>query len=874
MRLRLFSRFALGVLLASFLSPFVVHAQFGADSREAQRETQENRQEQRRLDAVTQNRCCLCRRAEEGFCTRLTGIISCDAFRGGDQYAQLSSVQTHLLDGFVCSDATSTACDAPIGGPLGELNGAATGRSGSVAAPAGGAASTPAAPATAPICPHVYPSLGEAVGSLSSSGAAERAAQPEEAPFVSITPQLGVSIPGLSFSPARKQGDLVYVPFLAQYIAAVERYAVGLAVIAAVIMVVYGGLRYLLGSAIQDVSEGKRIITDALVGMLIALGGYLILNTVNPNVLDLPEIKLGYINPAFWGENIGAYPSAESGTSACRCAPIPPEVNEARVLPVPCFQQCGSGWGSQAYGPNLLLPSDPVPANLSAAVGKPACTGAQHTSGPEACVGTMCQGACGPTSLAVVLGYYGASSREGSPVTPIEAARYLIRSGQRPFNGGTVGICSSIFSQEFPGYRCTDLSNVPSPAATQRIIQEIRAGHPVIFHCAECRIRTADGREIAGTGGGHYMVFTGVSEDGNILSVHDVGWGPPRGAIAMRVADLNAPHTFSSPDSQGRMVSHTGSVSSAYLVTPVNTSQAPPSASCQGRARRSSRGADGKIVVIPFTYCPGGACDSLYRANEASIIMDSSWLKQSNPAFRVFMYIHGLNRGGTGAAGANKWKTILANYPGERSVPLLIIRPHNYGGTNSTLFQRLNTQEVLEQALQALRSYRTESGTTIGSFTVRDVAISAHSSGICGGSFARAAATHYSYGGQSVATRGLVAFDAYGDCSLDAPSFVNPTGIAYIMNPDSRGMGNVSGRPFASTMAARHGMSGGSDDKRECPAFAREDGVTHCWTKAQSSSGNGYPASQNGWTLFETTLGHDASVDRVAGYALRAFYGN
>lgn len=835
---------------------------------------QEQLAQQQRQNAEAQNRCCKCVRREESFCTRLTSVVSCDAFRGGPQYAQLSSAQTQLLENFTCTEIPSAACDA-YAGPMVAIP----------ASPAPAAPTTPAQPATseaaapAQVCQRTFPSLGEAVATINGATSTSEVVGPTTPEFESITPILGVDIPGLSFSPARKEDGLVYVPFLAQYIAAVQRYAVGLAVVAAIIMVVYGGFLYLLGSSIQDVSTGKTIIANALTGMIIALSGYFILYTVNPNVVTLPEIKLGYINPAYWGENQGAYSTTQAGTSPCRCAPIPSEVNEARVLPVPCYNQAAGAWGPMAYGPNLLLAGESVPRNLQEAVGKPACDGRQS----NACVGTFQQGACGPTSLAVVLGYYNAMSREGSPVTPIEAARYLIRAGLRPFNEGTRGICSPQFTENFPGFTCENLSGIPSLAGLQRIIQEIRAGHPVIFHCNKCRVRKADGRIMAGTGSGHFMVFTGVSEDGNILSVHDVGWGPPDGAVAMTAADVANPHSFSAIGlHDGVMKTYVNaSVTEAYLVKPIDPTRLPTSNSCQGRARRNTTrsSSDGKILRIPFTYCPRGTCDgTLYKQNEASIIVDSSWLKQPNPAFRVFLYIHGLNFGGTGESGSSKWKRILADYPGAANTPILIIRPHNYGRTNDTLFQNMNAQEVLTQALQALRNYSVHQGSTqtIGSFTVRDITITAHSSGICGGHFARAAQQSYSYNGQSVPIRGLVAFDAYGDCSLDRPSFVNPTGVAYIINTDigNHGMGRVGSGSFAPTVASRHGMTGGSVERTECPAYAREDGVARCWTKTQSTSNNGYPAANNGWTLFETTLGHDPSVDRVAGYAMRAFYGS
>lgn len=77
------------------------------------------------------------------------------------------------------------------------------------------------------------------------------------------------------------------------YIAVLFRYAIGLAGTAAVIMIVYGGFLFLLGSAMDDVGKGKQVIQDALIGLLLVLGSYLILATVNPNTLSLklPDIR-------------------------------------------------------------------------------------------------------------------------------------------------------------------------------------------------------------------------------------------------------------------------------------------------------------------------------------------------------------------------------------------------------------------------------------------------------------------------------------------------------------------------------------------------------------------------------------------------------
>jgi hypothetical protein len=116
-----------------------------------------------------------------------------------------------------------------------------------------------------------------------------------EIPFTSITPQLGVEIPGLELSPAIKSGETVSLPFLAQYINAAYRYMVAIVLIVSIVMVVYGGFRYLVGASMGDVKAGKKIIMDALGGMLIVLGAYMILNTINPETLNLKVLSLAFV---------------------------------------------------------------------------------------------------------------------------------------------------------------------------------------------------------------------------------------------------------------------------------------------------------------------------------------------------------------------------------------------------------------------------------------------------------------------------------------------------------------------------------------------------------------------------------------------------
>lgn len=121
-------------------------------------------------------------------------------------------------------------------------------------------------------------------------------AVPEEQPFEPITPELGVPIPGLHFTAASRDGGIVSIPYLAQYIQASYKYAVAIALIAAIVMVVWGGFRYLLGSAdIGNLQRAKEIIRDAIAGMLLIIGAYLILQTVNPATTELRNLELSSV---------------------------------------------------------------------------------------------------------------------------------------------------------------------------------------------------------------------------------------------------------------------------------------------------------------------------------------------------------------------------------------------------------------------------------------------------------------------------------------------------------------------------------------------------------------------------------------------------
>jgi hypothetical protein len=62
---------------------------------------------------------------------------------------------------------------------------------------------------------------------------------------------------------------------------------IGLIAVGAVVMIVMGGIEYMTSELISSKQAGRERIVNALLGLLIAVGAYVLLNTINPQLLDM-----------------------------------------------------------------------------------------------------------------------------------------------------------------------------------------------------------------------------------------------------------------------------------------------------------------------------------------------------------------------------------------------------------------------------------------------------------------------------------------------------------------------------------------------------------------------------------------------------------
>lgn len=120
---------------------------------------------------------------------------------------------------------------------------------------------------------------------------------------------------------------------LSQYIEAIFKLLIGISAGLAVIMITVGGIEYLSTDAIGGKSEGRERIQHALLGLLLAISAWLILNTVNPSTLffnfnpaPVAPISGGTVGTSTPINNNGAFgvQTCIAGRETENCLVLPP----------------------------------------------------------------------------------------------------------------------------------------------------------------------------------------------------------------------------------------------------------------------------------------------------------------------------------------------------------------------------------------------------------------------------------------------------------------------------------------------------------------------------------------------------------------------
>ena len=308
-------------------------------------------------------------------------------------------------------------------------------------------------------------------------------------------PQPRITIPGLDFSelstdpddfvtegigPDGRYNRYLNIPFLGQYIGAIYRFGVITLGVAAIAYLFRGGLIIAMsGGRAEDMTQAKDVIRRGTVGLLIGIGSYIILFTINPELVRFQNLRVQYIQGVDIVDVVGDLTQDLAADELNDNIPFNPQGQ----INVPYFSQRG----------------DRTPFGACSDVG---------------------YSGCGPTSLAMVLKYYGWDVTPGIMATQWAALGYRRCKNPPPeFNiakGKTsCGGCSNHgHNGMFTNKQFLSKYKMKSEFLgrnKEKVLARLKAKIPVIASTRGPSVFTKKA---------HLLVLTGVNDDGTI-SIND-----------------------------------------------------------------------------------------------------------------------------------------------------------------------------------------------------------------------------------------------------------------------------------------------------------------------------------------------------------------
>ncbi len=101
---------------------------------------------------------------------------------------------------------------------------------------------------------------------------------------------------------------------IGEYFNVIFLIAIGLCGVLAVIMIVIGGIQYMGDESVFGKTQAKERITKAILGLIIALGAFALLNTINPELLGGGGLNIKQVTAEIEGDTDAPVTMGSSGT--------------------------------------------------------------------------------------------------------------------------------------------------------------------------------------------------------------------------------------------------------------------------------------------------------------------------------------------------------------------------------------------------------------------------------------------------------------------------------------------------------------------------------------------------------------------------------
>jgi hypothetical protein len=310
--------------------------------------------------------------------------------------------------------------------------------------------------------------------------------------FTPTVPLLSIPIPNVTLTAEQATGGLFKANFIAQYVTGVYKFAVGIASVIAAVMMMIGGFKWLTaGGDAGRVTAAKENIKNALIGLALSLGAYVILYTVNPDLVEFKGLDIQVVQRIDYVENETLpedQPETEPRTAATAGNNNVPYLNQGSYADVP----------------------------YKSSVHEPVCE-----TQPDGTKYTIKSSGCGITSASMVIAYQtGLGGSEAANLPPKLAELAHKTKEARDCNPPTCSKCNGTSFAAFkPALEDEYDVKVTFPGTDRkRIIKLLQQGKPLIANVGPSLF----------TKGGHYIVLTGVSSDEKTIAVNDPGRRPSR----------------------------------------------------------------------------------------------------------------------------------------------------------------------------------------------------------------------------------------------------------------------------------------------------------------------------------------------------------
>ncbi len=149
---------------------------------------------------------------------------------------------------------------------------------------------------------------------------------------------------GFTYTPLEQIPGATGATTLPDYVSGIYKFGIWTVGIAALFMLTVGGFVYMTsGGNTATLSRAKGYISDALIGLVLALLAYLILNVINPDLVNLNLSRFSAV-----GGTVSYTPSQPSGTPTGDFGTPAPPIASAQAAASSLLSASNVSWGTSA----------------------------------------------------------------------------------------------------------------------------------------------------------------------------------------------------------------------------------------------------------------------------------------------------------------------------------------------------------------------------------------------------------------------------------------------------------------------------------------------------------------------------------------------